>query len=272
VVFTKGGYVCLPVGLAAKILRIKLVIHDSDAHPGLTNRVLGKFADFIGTGAPLKYYNYSKTKSAYVGIPVSDEYRVFSSSEKKSARERWGLSANFPLTVVTGGGLGASRINDAIIEKLDDLLKFTSVVLITGTGLYDDARSLTPPNSERFQLHAFVASDLASLLGASDVVVTRAGATTTLELAALKKPTIMVPNGKLTGGHQLKNAAVYLEKHAVRVVDDNLIVNRPELLVEAISELIDHPVQARDMAERFYEFSRPDAAQKMANAIIEMAK
>ncbi|MGB2787244.1 MAG: glycosyltransferase, partial [Candidatus Saccharimonadaceae bacterium] len=82
VVFCKGGFVCLPIGLAAKLLGIPLVIHDSDAHPGLTNRVLGRFANQIATGASLEYYSYPAERSRYVGIPVRPDFRPFSAKQR----------------------------------------------------------------------------------------------------------------------------------------------------------------------------------------------
>ena len=272
VVFTKGGFVCLPVGIAARILRIPLVIHDSDAHPGLTNRVLGKWATSIATGAPLEYYSYPAAKSRYVGIPISSEFHEFSDKERQSAKSKWGISEQYPLIVVTGGGLGAGRINNVVTLMLDDLLKLGSLVLISGTGQYDELRSITPPNNDRFQLHSFISKDMASLLGAADVVIARAGATTILELAALAKPTILVPNGKLTGGHQLKNAAVYLKKGAVMIVDDNEMLDNPQILVSAVREVLSNPDQARQMAESFTSFVRPNAARDVANMIISAVK
>jgi UDP-N-acetylglucosamine--N-acetylmuramyl-(pentapeptide) pyrophosphoryl-undecaprenol N-acetylglucosamine transferase len=184
VVFTKGGYVCLPVGIAARLLGIPLVIHDSDAHPGLTNRILGKWANAIATGAPLEYYSYPADKARYTGIPISSEFREFSSAEQTAAKEKWGINTERPLIVVTGGGLGASRINDTVVLTLHNLLKLGSIILISGTWQYDEIRALTPPNDDKFQLHSFISQDMASLLGAADVVVARAGATTILELAA----------------------------------------------------------------------------------------
>jgi len=272
VVFTKGGYVCLPVGIAARLLMIPLVIHDSDAHPGLTNRVLATWAKSIATGAPLKYYSYSVNKSVYTGIPVSDDFHEFSDIERKDAKNLWKVDSKRPLIVITGGGLGAQRMNDATAVVLDDLLHLGSVVLVSGAGQYDELRSLVPPNSERFQLHSFVSKDMASLLGAADVVVTRAGATTILELAALHKPTILVPNGQLTGGHQLKNAAVYIEKDAVKVVDESIMVDNPQILVSAVREVLHDLSAASKMAERFASFSRPDAARDVADMIISSAK
>lgn len=272
VVFTKGGYVCLPVGLAAKILNIPLVIHDSDAHPGLTNRILSKWATAIATGAPLEYYPYPKALSQYVGIPISKEFHAFTDSERIAAKESWGIDAGRPLIVVTGGGLGATRINDAVARSLRELLEIGSVVLVAGAGQYDELRSLMPPNDDRFQLHAFISSGMATLLGGADVVVTRAGATTILELAALHKPTILIPNGKLTGGHQLKNAAVYADAGAVVVVDEQAMVDEPKVLVRAIKSILQDRDGALSMAQNFSAFARPEAARDMADMIIRAAK
>jgi len=272
VIFTKGGYVCLPVGIAAHLLRIPLVIHDSDAHPGLTNLILSKWATLIATGAPLEYYPYPRSKARYVGIPVSSEFHKFSDLESEKAKQKWGIVTNKPLIVVTGGGLGASRINDAVVLALNDLLKLGSLVLVSGSWQYDELRSLTPPNNSNFQLHSFISKDMASLLGAADVVVTRAGATTILELAALEKPTILIPNAKLTGGHQLKNAAVYLKENAVKVVDEDEMIKNPQALVMAINDILSNPDEAQKMTKSFAPFARPNAARDVANMIISSVK
>ena len=269
VVFTKGGYVCLPVGIAARILGIPLVIHDSDAHPGLTNLILSKWATAITTGAPLKYYPYPTKKTHYVGIPVASDFHKFSAQESCNAKIQWGVKPNRPLIVVTGGGLGASRINDAIVETLKDYQKIGSLVLISGTGQYDELRSITPPNDDNFQLHSFISKDMASLLGAADVVITRAGATTILELAALAKPTILIPNAKLSGGHQLKNADVYLKEGAVVVVNEEEMVADNQILVTATRDLLANPLKMQQMSKAFAPFARPNAAIDVANIILE---
>ncbi len=271
VVFTKGGYVCLPVGFAAHLLRIPLVIHDSDAHPGLTNRVLSKWATAIGTGAPLEYYPYPKSKTTYVGIPIAAEFHPYTASEQIAAKKEWGIATDRPLIVVTGGGLGATRINEVVAESLRSLQQLGSVVLVAGAGQYDELRSLMPADSEHFQLYPFV-TNMHSLLGASDIVVTRAGATTILELAALEKPTILIPNGKLTGGHQLKNAAVYQEAGAVSVLDEEFLVANPQLLAKEIKLLFSEPKETAAMAHRFKAFSKPDASKDMATMIIRAVR
>jgi UDP-N-acetylglucosamine--N-acetylmuramyl-(pentapeptide) pyrophosphoryl-undecaprenol N-acetylglucosamine transferase len=268
VVFTKGGYVCLPVGIAAYLLNIPIVVHDSDAHPGLTNRILGKWAKAIATGAPLQYYNYPADKARYVGIPIATEFHEFSDDERQQAKIKWGIGKSRPLIVVTGGGLGASRINDAITLTLHSLLKFASVVLISGNGQYDELRSITPPNDENFQLHAFITKDMASLLGAADVVIARAGATTILELAALAKPTILIPNAKLTGGHQLKNAEVYQKADAAIIIDEDKMVDNPQILVSTVQDILSNTVRTNEMSRIFALFARPNAASDVADMII----
>ena len=267
VVFTKGGYVCLPIGIAARVLNIPLVIHDSDAHPGLTNRVLAKWAVAIGTGAPLKFYPYPVSKAKYVGVPIVADFRPFDATQQAEAKQRLGFSPTRPLVVVTGGGLGAKRLNEAIAINLRKLLEYTNVVLISGEGQYDDMRALTPQDDDRYQLHAFVSKGMADMLGAATAVVTRAGATTILELAALAKPTILVPNALLTGGHQLKNAAVYEEKGAVLVLNETDIDNDPALLERAIKRVIDDKTLQAQMAASFESFAKPNSAKEMAELI-----
>jgi UDP-N-acetylglucosamine--N-acetylmuramyl-(pentapeptide) pyrophosphoryl-undecaprenol N-acetylglucosamine transferase len=267
VVFTKGGYVCLPVGLAAHLLRIPLVIHDSDAHPGLTNRVLSKWATAIGTGAPLEYYPYPKHKTHYVGIPIATEFHPYTNAEQVAAKKEWGINPSRPLVVVTGGGLGAARINQVVVNTLTTLQQKSSVILVAGAGQYDELRSMMPADSDAFQLYPFV-TNMHSLLGAADVVVTRAGATTILELAALEKPTILIPNGKLTGGHQLKNAAVYEKARAAVIVDEAALDSDNDLLAREIERVLDAPKETAAMAQRFAAFSKPDAAKDMARLIL----
>lgn len=103
VVFAKGGYVCLPMGFAARLLRIPLVIHDSDTRPGLTNRLLARFAAAIGTGSPLENYTYDPVKSRYVGVPISAEFTPVSVDHQRTLKRALGCNSDAPLVVVVGG-------------------------------------------------------------------------------------------------------------------------------------------------------------------------
>lgn len=267
VVFAKGGFVCLPVGVAARLLHIPLVIHDSDAHPGLTNQILGKWATAIGTGAPLEYYSYPQAKTHYIGTPVDEAFEPLNDTERQAQKAKLGFNPKRPLVVVTGGGLGAKRINNAVVKRLSSLLDISSVLLISGVGQYDELRAITPEDDVRFQLHAFVSMGMAGILGCADVVVARAGATTLLELAAVARPAIIVPNGNLTGGHQLKNAEVYESAGAVEVVNDREIEANPQLLIDAINALLTNPEKQQQMAKLFHAMAKPHAASDMADLI-----
>ena len=272
VVFTKGGFVCLPVGLAAKWLKIPLVIHDSDAHPGLTNRILAKWATSIATGAPLKYYPYPKEQTKYVGIPISPDFAPKTKIDRRTIKKKLGFDESKPLVVITGGGLGARRLNDVIATELDALLQTTSVLLISGVDQFNELKAITPQNDQRFQLHEFISSGMAELLGAADIVVARAGATTILELAALGKPTILVPNGYLTGGHQLKNAAAYEEVGAVVVINEQELDSHPEIMTKEINTLLGSPDRLEELSKNILACAKPTAASDMADMIISAAK
>jgi len=272
VVFSKGGFVCLPVGVAAHLLRIPLVIHDSDAHPGLTSRILSRWADVIATGAPLKYYNYPKKRSHYVGIPVATTAKPLSAAAQRDMKETLGFSQHEPLVVVTGGGLGAASINEAVVRVLDDLLSFASVALVAGRA---NAEVITQSVKKRpnLQIHGYLSPDkMQQLLGAADIVVSRAGATTLLELAALAKPSIIVPNEHLTGGHQVKNAEVYKKAKAIVVVDDATLTSSPLTLVDVISATLLNKNEMKNLSANIREFAKPDAARDMAQLIIGAVK
>lgn len=272
VVFTKGGFVCLPVGMAAAFLRIPIVIHDSDAHPGLTNRILARWATKIATGAPLENYTYPTNKTTYVGIPVSSDFQPLTLSEKKAAKEKLALSPDKPLVVVTGGGLGAKRINDAVTKIVDELTRETTVIHVSGAYQYEELRQ-QGKESQKYILHPFIDNaSMALALGAADVVVARAGATTLLELAAVGAPSIIIPNPMLTGGHQLKNAKVYADTKAAIVLDEKKLEQDPHLLLRTITDLLHHESDRKAMGERMKAFARPKAALDMAAIITSVVE
>ena len=269
VVFTKGGFVCVPLGFAAHLLRIPLVIHDSDAHPGLANRILARWATSIGTGSPLEDYNYPKGRAHYVGIPVNRTFRPVTGREQQKLKDLCGLhDTKKPLVVVTGGGLGARNINRAIVAIAPKLLEKAAIVHITGDATYQETIERAPEHVD-YIVKPFISTGLAPLFGAADVVVSRAGATTMQELAAMAKAVVLVPNPLLTGGHQLKNAAVYDKAGAVMVVDEDRLVVNPLLLQKAIGQLIGDAGKRERLGKRLHDFARPDAAVDMAALIVE---
>lgn len=278
VIFLKGGYVCLPVGVAARVLHVPYVIHDSDAAPGLANRLLAKHATKIMTGMPLEYYNYPESKAEWTGIPINEEFSPASASKQRTLKKELGFDADKPLVVLTGGSQGAQHINEALREILPQMLKFTSVLLIAGRERYPEMLDLKDYESweegelkTNFRMLEFSA-EMHKLFGAADVVVSRAGASTMTELSSMAKAVVMVPNEKLPGFHQVKNAKAYERANAAVVVADDKMHEDPTLLLKAVKKLINDEEKRNEIAKNLKKFSKDNAAENLASVIISVAK
>lgn len=266
VVFAKGGYVCLPLGLAAALLRIPLVIHDSDARPGLTNKVLARFAVKIGTGTPTENYDYDQSKTSYVGVPIHEVFRPFSEDEKNAARHELGvIDTKAPLVVVTGGGLGAKSINDAMVQSGKLLIDAgVHVYHVTGKKNYDHVAAHVPDHPH-YIVVPFVYKDMHAVLGAADVVVTRASATFIQELAGLAMPSIIIPAAHL--GDQVKNATLYQDAQAALVLTDARIAEGTTLGTSIMS-LVNSPEARAVLSRNLHAYAKPQAALDMAHMIV----
>lgn len=278
VIFLKGGYVCLPVGIIAKLLKIPYVIHESDVVAGLANRILMKKASKVAFGMPVpedileKHPNY-----VWTGIPVGEEFRAVSSTRQKSLKKAFGFCSDKPLVVITGGSQGSENLNEATRQILPELLKFTSVGLVAGRKHYENLVELKRYENwenadlvSNFRMWEFNTT-MNELMGAADVIISRAGATTIAEMAALRKAAILVPFERLPGGHQVKNAERLEAAEAVKVVYDAKMMEDPKILLATTRELIKKPSVCVEMAERFHKEARSDAAKRLAEIILELA-
>lgn len=268
VVFCKGGFVCIPVGITAKLFGVPLVIHDSDTHPGLTNRILARWAAKIATGMPEKYYTYPKSITSYTGIPVSGDYTKLNSAARLEYKKQLGFDSDMPLVVFTGGGTGAATINEVAVKALPALLQAGwQVSLITGKNKSEGAQEakadLNVEQAQRFQYHEF--TEMLPQVLAADVIVSRAGATALQEFANAAKTVIIIPSPYLTGGHQLKNAAMFEEQNACMVIQENDLT--VDSLVERIIALQKDTVISKNLYEKF---AKPASAQALANLIREV--
>ncbi|MBR0479987.1 UDP-N-acetylglucosamine--N-acetylmuramyl-(pentapeptide) pyrophosphoryl-undecaprenol N-acetylglucosamine transferase [Candidatus Saccharibacteria bacterium] len=278
VIFLKGGYVCLPVGLIAKLFRIPYIIHESDVVAGLANRILMKKAKKVAFGVPLsdeileKHPNY-----VWTGIPVGVEFKAVSSTKQIALKKAFSFNPEKPLVVITGGSQGSANLNEATRIILPELLKFTSVALVAGRKHYEDMIELKKyENWEKasldsnFRMWEFNTT-MDELMGAADVIVSRAGATTIAEMAALKKAVLLVPFEALPGSHQVKNAERLKAVGAASVINDSKMVEDPNKLLEEIHHLIRSPRLRADLAERLHEEARSDAAKRLAELILKEA-
>ena len=275
VIFLKGGYVGLPVGLIARLFKIPYVIHESDAVAGLANRILMRKAKKVTFGIPPsdeileKHPNY-----VWTGIPVGPEYKAVSATRKESLKKAFSFNTTKPLVVITGGSQGSENLNEATRVILPELLKVTSVALVAGRKHYEDMIDLKKYENwehasleSNFRMWEFNTA-MNALMGAADVVVSRAGATTIAELAALKKAVILVPFERLPGSHQIRNAERLKDAHAVEVLNDSEMMKDPTKLYEIIHHLIKSPRLCADMADALHEEARADAAHHLAEIII----
>ena len=277
-IFLKGGFVSLPVGLIAKRLKIPYIIHESDVVAGLANRILMKKATKVAFGMPIPE-EVQKEHENYVwtGIPVGPEFKPVSPAQQISLKKAFSFNPDKPLVVITGGSQGSENLNEATRAILPELLKFTSVGLVAGRKHYENMIDLKKYENwdeasleSNFRMWEFNTT-MNELMGAADVVVSRAGATTIAELSSLKKAVILVPFAPLPGGHQVKNAERLVEVGAASMVVDLEMVDKPELLLDEIHHLIKSPRHRADMADRLHDEARPDATKRLAKLILEEA-
>lgn len=276
VVFAKGGSVSVPIGVMAHVLRVPLVIHDSDTHPGLASRLLSRWARVIATGMPTEYYDYPKKKTVYTGIPVGDKYEPIGGSQQSTLKHQIGFERNDPLLLITGGGTGASTLN-SIVSRVGEgfLERGWQIIQVTGRGKSADVRDernrLSKTQQKRWQIVEFV--DLTPYVLAADIVISRTGATAMQEFANSKKTVITIPSRFLTGGHQLKNAKMFEEAGAAVVLDEQQLELNPEMLISTTESLVKDSDQAKKYAANlFHNFARPQAAADLATAIVHVAE
>lgn len=269
VVFVKGGYVGLPVGLAALVLRIPLVTHDSDSLPGLTNRILSRHAKALAVGAPVEQYpQYAGKNVHFTGVPVQSDF--LHPPTKDEAKTSLNIANYEHVIAIVGGSLGAVRVNKAVLEQLDQIAAQYSnraILWFTGNHSYEEIANKVQSLGYSNVFVQPYTNNLPVIFAAATVVITRAGATTLAELSIMKKPVIVIPNPLLTGGHQTKNAAMLAEKNAAIVVSEDALHTLPQVITTVVS---DQNLQ-NELSVNFAEFSNPAAPQEIAKLIIHTA-
>ncbi len=215
VIFAKGGYPCLGFGMAARLTKTKLVIHDSDTVAGLTNKILSRHANKILTGMPTKYYNYNQSKTIFVGLPTRKIEKINPKMQKKIKKDL-DLDPNKKMILMTGGGLGANFINDLAL-KLASEIGDCNILLLSGERDFKRVSGLN--NHPNLHIIDFT-NEFDKYLIISDLIISRAGATTIAEIIESQKPAILIPSNKLAGNHQVKNAKIMTKDKRILVVDE----------------------------------------------------
>ena len=276
VIFIKGGFVGVPIGLAAARLHIPYITHDSDALPGLANRIISRWAARHAVALPPEVYSYPASKTVMTGIPLQSEFKTVTPKLKQLYRQELDLPAKAPLLFTIGGGLGAQRVNQALSSAIPHLIReFPDLHVVQAAGRnHEDAvlaeyqKELSPAEQGRLQVFGYI-EDVYRYSGAADVIITRAGATNLAEFALQGKACIVVPSAVLVGGHQLKNAQYLADQHAAIVIDEDELQADPNRLARLVSDLLRDPARQKELAERLAAFAKPDATQELAKLILE---
>jgi UDP-N-acetylglucosamine--N-acetylmuramyl-(pentapeptide) pyrophosphoryl-undecaprenol N-acetylglucosamine transferase len=279
VIFVKGGFVGVPVGLAAARLRIPYITHDSDAIPGLANRIISRWADRHAVALPKEIYSYPANKTITTGIPLRKEFVPVTIALRKQYRDSINIPEKARLLFVIGGGLGAQRVNRAVAEAVPHLLgEFRDLYVIHGAGRANEAEMLRlyderlgEAEQGRVRVLGFT-PDLYRYSGAADVIITRAGATNLAEFAQQGRACIVVPSPFLTGGHQLKNAEYLADQKAAVVLNELELTDDPNRLARQVSTLLGDNRHRQQLGENLASFAKPRATGDLAGLIMEMAQ
>lgn len=231
VVFSKGGFVSVPVVQAAKVLKIPVICHESDMTPGLANKLCFPLAEKICCNFPETVAHLPEGKAVHTGTPIRAELLT---GDRERALAFTGLSNDKPCLMIIGGSLGAQAVNEAVRAALPELLRSFQVIHLCGKGKTDESLAGT----KGYVQYEYIKEELPDLFALADVVISRAGANAIFELLALRKPNLLIPlSQKASRGDQILNARSF-EKQGFSVVLEEEDATT-ETLVQSVLELYD---------------------------------
>lgn len=271
VIFTKGSFVGVPVGLAAGLLRKKLVTHDSDVVPGLANRLVSPFVKYHAV-ATESNYPYPKDKIKVVGIPVRDEYYEYQGNKgRMRSRQELGLSKDSLILFIGGSTQGARKIDDTIEKIVPELLKsFPELRIVQVFGRLNEESlnsryaNLSTELKKRLHLHGFL-HDNYRYMAASDLLIGRAGATFLAEAAVLSSACVIIPAPHLSGSHQIENAKVLASNDSVELVEEKDLETKLE---DVVKSLLNSESRRGELGSNLHGQSKINAARDIVDLLL----
>lgn len=235
VIFSKGGFVSVPVVIAGKRNHVPVIIHESDMTPGLANRISIPSAYRVCCNFPETLKALPKDKAVLTGSPIRQELMT---GDPEKARAFCGFKDEKPVILVVGGSLGATAVNQAVRAILPELLKDFQVIHLCGKGKLDTSLN----NLEGYVQFEYIQDELRHLFALSDIVISRAGANAICELLALQKPNLLIPlSASASRGDQILNARSFERQGFSKVLEEETLTN--ELLLDTVHELYDNRQQ-----------------------------
>ncbi|RJP24807.1 MAG: undecaprenyldiphospho-muramoylpentapeptide beta-N-acetylglucosaminyltransferase [Candidatus Abyssobacteria bacterium SURF_5] len=270
VVIGTGGYASMPPVLAASLLRMPSLIHEQNCVPGKANRVCSRFVDVVTVHFEKSRAYFPVKNALVVGNPIRSDFlpQRLETIDKAESKRSLGLSQEKFTVFLLGGSRGAHSLNVAVVDALPHLdPRRFQLICMTGT---DDFRWVRD-SCERAGINAAVfpfIDDMVRAYGAADVVVSRAGASTLAELAAVGVPAILVPYPHATDRHQELNARVLVEAGAALMMLNGDL--RGDSLAEKLLALADEPSRLNAIHTAISQFAMPDAAERVVNLLFEL--
>ena len=270
VIFSKGGYASVPVVLAGWLLRIPIVIHESDSKPGLANKLAAPLARRIAVAYEDTVKFFPKRKTELIGIPARSAF--FTPPEPDAL----GINLTKPLIFVTGGSLGAERINNLILKSLDELLPDYIILHQTGTaheelvkqtaiGLFGNTDWL-----DNYHARGYLdANEFNAALSLAKIIISRSGSTTIHQIALKGKPSILIPIPEEISHDQRTNAYAYARAGAASVIEEGNLTDN--LLKAEIDRIVSNADFYQEMSEAAKSFAKPEAAKKAAAMLLEIS-
>ncbi len=272
VIFSKGAYSSFPVLVAAKLLRIPVIIHESDSVPGRTNLWAGKFAKRIAVSYSEASQFFDKMKVAVTGNPVRNNIKMIPT--KDDARQYLKLDENIPAVLILGGSLGAKIINEKILSILNSLVEKYYVLHQTGKDnileVNATADVILTNNQYKNRYRTFDYLDnlnMSMTAGASNLIISRAGSAI-FEIATWGVPSIIIPITETNGDHQRQNAYNYARSGGAVVIEESNL--SPNILLSEIIRIIDDKKISQKMSEAAKNFIKTDASDLIAREIIKI--
>ena len=274
VIFTRGGYVSVPVALAGALCRVPFITHDSDSTPSLANRIIARWARLHAVALPADLYPYPQSKTMMVGVPIAQEYLPVTPAVLAASRRAINVPVNGKVVLVTGGGNGAHRLNQIMLQSAGALLKrypYLTIVHIAGRALAMDLAeqyngAVPIAARQRVVVKDFV-PDLYNYSAAADVIIARGGATNLAEFAAQAKACLIIPSPQLIWN--VRNADVLAQREAIRQLSEDQ-AEQEGRVTALVSKLLDDQTLRNGLAERLHALARPGAAHDLAEILIEI--
>ena len=276
VVVSKGGYGSVPTVLAARLLRIPVIIHESDAKPGRANLLAAKFAKKIAISFESAAQYFPKNvqdRIARTGIPIR---KALMRVEIEGAQQYLGLENDIPTILILDGSQGAVKINEMVLTSLPRLVALANVIHQTGQANFKDVQGIAKvvlgkdPHASRYNPINYLSEiSLQRAAGVASIVVSRAGANSIAEIGLWKKPAILIPIPESISHDQRTNAYAYAKTGAAIVLDEENLT--PHILVSEIERILNDPTLAKRMGAAAEGFTDPDAARILAGEVLALA-